>query len=70
MFHEVLKTASCSSGMVFEDFDALACAADFSDVMELKNPKGASRRVAKTMVEWDRLLQVKEVPGYECELTR
>ena len=40
-------------------FDEIAKAADYSELGDLRKPRNACRRVAKSLVEWDRLLFVK-----------
>ena len=41
-------------------FDELAKAADYSDLGDVRKPKNACRRAAKSLVEWDRVLFAKE----------
>jgi hypothetical protein len=41
-------------------FDEIAKAADYSELGDLRKPRNACRRVAKSLVEWDRLLFAKE----------
>ncbi|KAL9180768.1 hypothetical protein ACHAXT_011221 [Thalassiosira profunda] len=43
-----------------EMFDEIARAADYSELGDLRKPKNACRRAAKSLVEWDRLLYCKE----------
>ena len=42
------------------DFDEIARAADYGDLGDVRTPRNACRRVAKSLVEWDRLLFSKE----------
>ena len=54
-----------------EGFDALAKAADYSEMKDMRTSKNASRRTAKALLEMDRLLFMKETYGYdEIVLTR
>eukprot|EP00571_Detonula_confervacea_P003938 CAMPEP_0172326344 /NCGR_PEP_ID=MMETSP1058-20130122/56226_1 /TAXON_ID=83371 /ORGANISM="Detonula confervacea, Strain CCMP 353" /LENGTH=635 /DNA_ID=CAMNT_0013043101 /DNA_START=42 /DNA_END=1949 /DNA_ORIENTATION=- len=41
-------------------FDQLARAADYSELGDVRKPRNACRRAAKSLVEWDRLLFAKE----------
>ena len=43
-----------------ERFDEIAKAADYSELGDVRKPKNAARRAAKSLVEWDRLLYCKE----------
>jgi hypothetical protein len=54
-----------------EGFDALAKAADYSEMKDMRTSRNASRRTAKALLEMDRLLFMKEKYGYnEIVLTR
>jgi len=46
------------------DWNALAKAADYSDVSEYRTSKNATRRTAKSLVETDRVLFLRETFGY------
>lgn len=48
-----------------EKFDALAKAADYGEMENLRTPRNASRRTAKSLLEMDRLLYMKETYGYD-----
>ncbi|KAL7522368.1 hypothetical protein ACHAWX_007505 [Stephanocyclus meneghinianus] len=41
-------------------FDDIAKAADYSELGDLRKPRNACRRVAKSLVEWDRILFARE----------
>ena len=41
-------------------FDEIAKAADYSELGDVRKPRNACRRAAKSLVEWDRLLYCKE----------
>jgi hypothetical protein len=41
-------------------FDEIARAADYSELGDVRKPRNACRRAAKSLVEWDRLLYCKE----------
>lgn len=43
-----------------EDFDEVAKVSDYSQLGDIRQPKNACRRAAKSLVEWDRLLFTKE----------
>ncbi|KAL3782760.1 hypothetical protein HJC23_003081 [Cyclotella cryptica] len=43
-----------------DTFDEIAKAADYSELGDLRKPRNACRRVAKSLVEWDRLLFARE----------
>jgi hypothetical protein len=43
-----------------ERFDEIARAADYSELGDVRKPRNACRRAAKSLVEWDRLLYCKE----------
>ena len=47
-------------------FDDISKAADYSELGDLCTPRNACRRAAKSLVEWDRLLYVKECTIYSC----
>lgn len=47
-------------------FDDISKAADYSELGNLCTPRNACRRAAKSLVEWDRLLYVKEYTDYSC----
>lgn len=51
-------------------WDTLARAADYSDMMEIRTPRNATRRTAKALLETDRLLFMQERYGYRIALTR
>ena len=51
-------------------WDVLVQAADYSDLMEVRTPRNATRRTAKALLETDRLLFMKERYGYQTALTR
>ncbi len=54
-----------------DKFDALAKAADYSDIQYIRTCRNASRRTAKALLELDRLLFMKEKYGFdEVVLTR
>ena len=63
-----------NQSMSAEMFDELARAADYSELGDLRKPKNACRRAAKSLVEWDRLLYTMECMQKEdsicCILTR
>ncbi|KAL7537268.1 hypothetical protein ACHAXR_007698 [Thalassiosira sp. AJA248-18] len=46
--------------MTSEMFDELARAADYSELGDVRKPRNACRRAAKSLVEWDRFLFAKE----------
>lgn len=46
--------------LLAEKFDEVARAADFSELGDVRKPRNACRRAAKSLVEWDRLLYCKE----------
>jgi len=48
------------SRMTSEMFDEIAKAADYSELGDVRKPRNACRRAAKSLVEWDRLLFAKE----------
>jgi hypothetical protein len=48
----------------------LVRAADYSDLMQVRTPRNATRRTAKALLETDRLLFMKEQYGYQTALTR
>ena len=48
-------------------FDDISKAADYSELGDLCTPRNACRRAAKSLVEWDRLLYVKECTMYSCK---
>jgi len=52
------------------DWNALAKAADYSDWVEMRLPRNATRRTAKALLETDRLLFLSEKFGYQTALTR
>ena len=43
-----------------EDFDEVAKVSDYSQLGDIRQPKNACRRAAKSLVEWDRLLFTRE----------
>ena len=65
---------SKKQSMSAEMFDELARAADYSELGDLRKPKNACRRAAKSLVEWDRLLYTMECTQKEdsicCILAR
>ena len=61
----------CSIITETNKFDALAKAADYSELADMRTTKNATRRAAKALLELDRLLYMKEAFGYdEIVLTR
>lgn len=46
--------------MTPEMFDEIAKAADYSELGDLRKPRNACRRAAKSLIEWDRLLFAQE----------
>ena len=51
---------SKSHTITAEDFDEVAKVSDYSQLGDIRQPKNACRRAAKSLVEWDRLLFTKE----------
>jgi predicted RNA methylase len=65
------STLFCSVITENDKFDALAKAADYSEMTDMRTNKNATRRAAKALLELDRLLYMKETFGYdEIVLTR
>ena len=65
------STQFCSVITESDKFDALAKAADYSEMADMRTNKNATRRAAKALLELDRLLYMKETFGYdEVVLTR
>jgi hypothetical protein len=52
------------------DWNALAKAADYGDMTELRTPRNASRRAAKALLETDRRIFLEQTFGFETILTR
>lgn len=49
-------------------FDEIAKAADYSELGDVRKPRNACRRAAKSLVEWDRLLYCKEYDATDTNL--
>lgn len=59
-----------SNLLTSKQWDVLAKAADYSDLSELRTARNATRRTAKSLLETDRLLYMKEQYGYQTCLSR
>mmetsp|Transcript_9729 Transcript_9729/g.19151 ORF Transcript_9729/g.19151 Transcript_9729/m.19151 type:complete len:646 (+) Transcript_9729:397-2334(+) len=53
--------------MTADMFDELARASDYSELGDVRKPRNACRRAAKSLVEWDRLLFTKQC--LECSIS-
>lgn len=54
-----------NSGISEDKFDILAKAADYSEMQDMRTSRNASRRTAKSLLEMDRLLFMKETYHYD-----
>ena len=52
------------------DWNALAKAADYGEILEFRTPRNAVRRTAKTLLETDRRLFLEQEHGYQTALIR
>lgn len=53
--------------LLAERFDEVARAADYSEWGDVRKPRNACRRAAKSLVEWDRLLYCKEYDDADAD---
>jgi hypothetical protein len=53
--------------LLAERFDEVARAADYSELGDVRKPRNACRRAAKSLVEWDRLLYCKEYDADDAD---
>ena len=60
-----INTAAASANISQQQFDILAKAADYSDLGDMRTCRNATRRTAKSLLEMDRLLYMKETFGYD-----